>query len=139
MKKIVAIMIQYKQKLLKIIKQKRQCHNIEDLTSEESYQDISMLQKSETEIIKMCQAGHFWKEIEAVNAGNRVPSTSSIHQLDPFLNKDGVLRVGGRLVKSNLSHELKHPVLFPKYCTILQLIIRNYHEDCTLRKRDDHQ
>ena len=72
MKKIVAIMIQYKQKLLKIIKQKRQCHNIEDLTSEESYQDISMLQKSETEIIKMCQVGHFWKEIERVNAGNRV-------------------------------------------------------------------
>ena len=99
LKKIVAIMIQYKQKLLKIIKQKRQCHNIEDLTSEESYQDISMLQKSETEIIKMCQAGHFWKEIEAVNAGNRVPSTSSIHQLDPFLDKDGVLRVGGRLKK----------------------------------------
>ena len=128
LKKIVAIMIQYKQKLLKIIKQKRQCHNIEDLTSEEPYQDISMLQKSETEIIKMCQAGHFWKEIEAVNAGNRVPSTSSIHQLDPFLDKDGVLRVGGRLVKSNFSHQLKHPALLLKYCTISQLIIRYYHE-----------
>ena len=30
----------------------------------------------------------------------------SINQLVPFLDKDGVLRVGGRLVKSNLSHEL---------------------------------
>ena len=128
MKKIVAIMIQYKQKLLKIIKQKWQCHNIEDHTSEESYQDISMLQKAETEIIKMCQARHSWKEMTAVNAGNRVPRTSSIHQLDPFLDKDGVLRVGGRLVKSNLSHELKHPVLVPKYCNISQLIIRYYHE-----------
>ena len=129
LKKIVAIMIQYKQKLLKIIRQKRQCHNIEDHTSEESYQDISMLQKAETEIIKMCQARHFWKEMEAVNAGNRVPSTSSIHQLDPFLDKDGVLRVGGRLVKSNMSHELKHLVLVPKYCTIPQLIVRYYHEN----------
>ena len=108
--------------------QTKEAINIEDHTSEESYQDISMLQKTETEIINMCQARHFWTEIEAVTAGNRVPSTSSIHQLDPFLNKDGVLRVGGRLVKSNLSHELKHPVLVPKYCTILQLIIRNYHE-----------
>ena len=61
LKKIVAIMIQYKQKLLKIIKQKRQCHNIEDHTSEESYQDISTLQKAETDIIKMCQVKHFWK------------------------------------------------------------------------------
>ena len=61
LKKILAIVIQYKQKLLKIIKQKRQCHNIEDHTSEESYQDISTLQKAETEIIKMCQVRHFWK------------------------------------------------------------------------------
>ena len=85
-----------------------------------------MLQKAETEIIKMCQARHSWKEMTAVNAGNRVPRTSSIHQLDPFLDKDGVLRVGGRLVKSNLSHEL--PVLVPKGCNISQLIIRYYHE-----------
>ena len=96
LKKIVAIMIQYKQKLLNAIRQKRQCHNIEDHTSEQSYQDISILQKAETEIIKMCQARHFWKEIEAVDAGKRVPNTSSI-QLDPFLDKDGVLRVGGEL------------------------------------------
>ena len=53
LKKIVAIMIQYKQKLLKIIRQKRLCHNIKDHTSEESYQDVSMLQKAETEIIKI--------------------------------------------------------------------------------------
>ena len=53
LKKIAAIMIQYKQKQLNIIRQKRQCHNIEDHTSEESYQDISMLQKEETEIMKL--------------------------------------------------------------------------------------
>ena len=83
-----------------------------------SNQDVSMLQKADTEIIKICQACHFWKEIKAVNAGNRVPRTSSIHQLDPFVNKDGVLRVSERLVKSNLIHELKHLVLVPKYCNI---------------------
>ena len=60
---------------------------IEDYTSEESCQDIPMLQKAETEIIKMCQARHFWKEIKAVNAGNRVLRTSRIHQLDSFLDK----------------------------------------------------
>ena len=79
-----------------------------------------MLQKVETEIIKMCQARHFWNEVKAFNAGNMVLSTNSIHQLDPFLNKDGVLRLGRRLVKSNLSYELKHPFLVPKYYTISQ-------------------
>ena len=118
-KKIVAIMSQYNQKLLKIIRQKRQYHNFEDHTSEESYQDISMLHKAETEIMKICQASNFRKETETINAGNSVRSSSSIHQvLDLFLNKVGILRVGGRLVKSNLGHELKHSDFFPKYCTI---------------------
>ena len=76
----------------------------------------------------MCQARHLWKGINTVNAGNRVPRTSSIHQSDLFLYKDTVLRVGEGLVKSNLSHELKHPILVPKYCNISQLIIRYYHE-----------
>ena len=88
-----------------------------------------MLQKPETEIIKMCQARHFWKEIE-----NRVPIASSIYQLGPFIDRNCVFRVGERLVKSNLSHGLKHPVLFPKYYTISQFIISYYHE-----KRDGHQ
>ena len=99
LKKIVTIKIQNNQNILKIIRQKKKYHNIEDHTSEESYQDISMLQKAETEIIKMCHAKNFWKEIESVSAGNRVPSKISIYQLHPFLDKDAVLRVGGRLVK----------------------------------------
>ena len=86
-----------------------------------------MLQKAETEIIKMSQPKHFWKEIKEVNAGKRAPWTISIYQLDPFLDKDGVLRMGGRFVNSNLSHQLKHPVLFSKNCTISQLTIRYYH------------
>ena len=48
LKGIVTMMSQYKQKLLMITSQKRQYYNIEDHTSEESYQDISMLQKAET-------------------------------------------------------------------------------------------
>ena len=139
LEKIVATMIQYQHKLLRIIRQTRQYHNIEDHTSEESYQDISMLEKVETEIMKLCQARHFWKEIEAVNAGNKVPSTINIYQLDPFLGKDCVLRVDGRLVKSNLSHKWNHPVLVPILYHIRiddQLLS---WKDCILRKMDDHQ
>ena len=107
LKKGVAAMIQCRQKLLKIIRQKGQHHNIENYTSEESYQDTSMLQKAKAEIIKMCQTTRFWKEIEATNAANRVQSASSIHQLDAFLNINGVLRVGERLVKSSIQFWLQ--------------------------------
>ena len=41
-----------------------------------------MLQKAENEILRMCQAKHFWQEIEAVNSKNRVPSTRRFHQCE---------------------------------------------------------
>ena len=65
-------MIQYKQNLLTITRLKRQYHNIKDHTSEELYQDIFMLQKAGTEVIKMCQARHFSRETEAGCQGQTV-------------------------------------------------------------------
>ena len=60
MKKIVFILIQYKQKLLNVIRQKSQYHNIKDHTPCEPYEDIVMLQKVETEIIKICLTRQWW-------------------------------------------------------------------------------
>ena len=136
-KKLVVIMIKYKQKLLKIIRHKRQ-YKIEAHTSEESYQDFSMLQKAETEIMKMCQTRNFWKEIETENARKRVPSTSSINQLDPFLDKDGVLRVGKRLVKSIwvMSWSIQFGYQTLHHITVNHQVLLWEHS--TLRKRDGH-
>ena len=44
-----------------------------DHTSEESYQDISMLQKAETEIIKMCQARHFCAKHKQYSSIRSIP------------------------------------------------------------------
>jgi hypothetical protein len=53
---------------------------------------------------------------------------SNLAGLDPFLDQDGVLRVGGRLNRSSLTFEEKHPILLPKKHHVSQLIIRHYHE-----------
>jgi hypothetical protein len=42
---------------------------------------------------------------------------SSVSRLDPFLDKDGVLRVGGRIHRSDLGFEEKHPIILPKNAT----------------------
>ena len=60
------------------------------------------------------------------NTTNRVSNTSSIDQVNLFLDKDVVL---GRIAKASLSHEPKNPDLVRKYSTISQLIIRYYHEN----------
>lgn len=59
----------------------------------------------------------------------KVKKISSLFRLDPFIDGEGMLRVGGRLSKSTeLSENLKHPVLLPKKSHITTLIIRHNHE-----------
>ena len=69
----------------------------------------------------MVQARKFAAEIKSLrprycnsNEASRLRGNSKISQLDPFLDKDGVLRVGGRLCKSYLNDGCEHPVLLPK-------------------------
>ena len=40
--------------------------------------------------------------------------TSAICKLDPFLDENGVLRVGGHLKHADLAAAAKHPVILPK-------------------------
>jgi len=46
--------------------------------------------------------------------------------LDPFLSND-LLRVGGRLSKSDLLDKTKHPILLLHKCHTTRLIIRHIH------------
>ena len=40
--------------------------------------------------------------------------TSSLHKLDPFLDRDGIMRVGGQIRKADLSEALKNLIILPK-------------------------
>ena len=55
-----------------------------------------------------------------------VPESSGSSQLDPFLNNRGILRVGGRLRKSNLTEEENHLV---KKCAVSNMIIQWSHHN----------
>ncbi|XP_078494100.1 uncharacterized protein LOC113475732 [Ciona intestinalis] len=58
-----------------------------------------------------------------------VTLTSSLYRIDPFVDNDGVLRVGGRLRLSNLKDVEKHPAILPRKGHITELIIRTHHKD----------
>ena len=48
--------------------------------------------------------------------------------LHPFVDKNDILRVGGRLNDSLLSYGVKHPILLPSDTPLSHLIVRHYHE-----------
>ena len=48
---------------------------------------------------------------------------NSIYKLDPFIDERGLLRVGGKLSKSNLHFTDVHPILFSQESCITKLIV----------------
>ena len=52
---------------------------------------------------------------------------STLYHLNPFIDDDGTLRVGGRLRRSKLEYREKHPVFMPKKHHVTTLIVRHYH------------
>ena len=48
--------------------------------------------------------------------------------LDPFIDDEEILKVGGRIKRSAVASEMQHLVLLPKLCRITELVVRWCHE-----------
>ena len=83
---------------------------------------------AEKEIIRSVQRRHFGEELISLGKGKCLKSCSSIVKLDPFIDDEGILRVGGRIKRSAVASEMQHPVLLPKFCRIAELVARWCHE-----------
>ena len=78
---------------------------------------------------KMRQNLTFEEAVSALSTQDREPWMYSIQKLVPYLDPDGILRVGGRLdYNDDFRDELKHPAILPKRHKVTQLFILERHE-----------
>ncbi|XP_066914234.1 uncharacterized protein [Clytia hemisphaerica] len=96
---------------------------------------IEEVNGAERLIITTTQQVKFTDEIAALQKQNHVSEHSPISSLNPFIDESGVLRVGGRLRRSNLNFQLRHPILLPKNHELSESIVRWCHEKCAHRGR----
>lgn len=73
--------------------------------------------------VQMC---HFHKELRDLQSSKSISTQSSLLSLNPRLDECGILRVGGRLRRSDLSDCEKFPIILPK-CRISELIVDYMH------------
>jgi len=79
---------------------------------------------------RIVQALYYEKETKQISENNLVDKTSSLRSLNPFLDAEGILRVGGRLENAQLlNHDQKHPMILPYKSHITELIIRYAHHE----------
>lgn len=79
-------------------------------------------------LIKIAQQDEFKQEISDLRKHNQIQIKSNLLTLNPFIDLNGILRVGGRLANSHFSENKKHPILLPKGHKLTLLIIKHMHE-----------
>ena len=94
--------------------------------------DLIAKEKPKTLIVKMIQCESFAEEITLLQGktpGEIIKKRSRLYKLDPFIDDNGVVRVGGRLTyASSLHYDIKHPIILPAKSHVTQLVIKHCHE-----------
>ncbi|XP_065086854.1 uncharacterized protein LOC135708681 [Ochlerotatus camptorhynchus] len=85
------------------------------------------LDRAQTIYIRHVQQQYFREELDRLRQQVEVSSHSSLHQLKPFLDEEGVLRVGGRLQQSSLSYDVRHPILIPRHSILTSFLLNHDH------------
>ncbi|XP_051155781.1 uncharacterized protein LOC127278227 [Leptopilina boulardi] len=80
-------------------------------------------------LVRLLQREYFEKEINSLNKNKTIFDRSSIKNLNPFLDKTEVLRVGGRLRHAPIGYDERHPIILPKH-KFSEMIIYHAHIRC---------
>ncbi|XP_043974657.1 uncharacterized protein LOC122832198 [Gambusia affinis] len=88
----------------------------------------SEMDKAERLIIHTAQQQCFSQDISAVRKVQSLSKNSPILRLNPFIDNEGLLRVGGRLQHSMLQRNESNPVIIPNKHHIATLLVRHHHE-----------
>lgn len=78
-------------------------------------------------LVRKNQELEFAEEMKALKEKRNIRTSSRLIKLHPFLDKNGLLRVGGRIEESNIPYEGKHPIILNDKGLFTEIIIRHIH------------
>ncbi|XP_026147341.1 uncharacterized protein LOC113121247 [Carassius auratus] len=84
--------------------------------------------QAKTSIIKCVQQEHYKDEFKSLEKGEEISQQSALKRLSPFVDTEGLIRVGGRLQSAELSEQEKHPLIIPASQHVATLLVRYYHD-----------
>ena len=102
------------------------CRNLKSKTRSEVKVEDQV--KAKCWLISQVQRSTFGDEIELLTANEAVKGNSKLVKLDPFMDENGLIRVGGRIQQSSEPFEIKHPIVLPKDHFLTHLLVRHLHE-----------
>ena len=88
---------------------------------------VKELNAAEIYLISIAQQEHFADEIHSIRRKTTISESSAILPFHPFIDPNGLLRVGGRGQNSNLPYSTRHPIILHGKHTLTKLIVRSEH------------
>ncbi|XP_018360090.1 PREDICTED: uncharacterized protein LOC108759242 [Trachymyrmex cornetzi] len=82
---------------------------------------------NKAEIARIVQHESFIQEVHSLKKRSAIKGNSKLIALDPFIDKQDLIRVGGRLRHADLPEETKHPIILPSQHHITNLILKEEH------------
>ena len=98
-------------------------------TSQIREKSVSLYLETEKYIVRTVQREIYAPEISCLEQNLPLPKSSHILSLDPFLDSNHLLSIGGRLKHADIPLPEKHPLLIPGKHHIAKLLISKVHED----------
>ena len=92
--------------------------------------EVEEYSNSENTLIRLIQARTYAEEIQVYKnhcLSSKRKVKTRMWKLDPFLDDNNILRVGGRLNKSSLIESAKHPIILPKWIASRRLA-ESFHQ-----------
>ncbi|XP_033362774.1 uncharacterized protein LOC117240867 [Bombus vosnesenskii] len=83
---------------------------------------VTELRTTHNKLIKLLQNIHFSEEIRTLQKDRNAAIKGKLTRLNPFIDKEGILRVGGRLSHSSMTFAQKHPIVLPKSSVTTRII-----------------
>ncbi|XP_054279797.1 uncharacterized protein LOC128997957 [Macrosteles quadrilineatus] len=83
------------------------------------------LKDTKYHIFKLVQKEVFTEEINCLK--RKSFCSTRLQRLSPFIDSFGLLRVGGRLSRTSLPEDARHPIILPKKHHVVNLLIDHYH------------
>ena len=99
-----------------------------DMKRQKTSDKLERKRRAEDFIFKEVQSHYFQDELKSLRGTKAsVKKASPIRRLDPFLDENGIIRVGGRLRRLDTPTREKHPVILPKEAHITKFIVEHIH------------
>lgn len=88
---------------------------------------VNELERASTSIIRITQQEAFNEEFKDLKRKRDLNPRSKLVRLNPLLDNETLIRVGGRLRNADISEIQKHPIVLPNNHFITKLIMREMH------------